>query len=502
MNGVIYARYSSHNQREESIEGQVRRCKEYANANGITIINEYCDRAISGKTDKREQFQKMIKDSAGGQFSCIIMYTVDRFARNRYDAAIYKAKLKQNGVRLLYTEQTVSDEPESIILESVLEGMAEYYSQNLARGVRRGMNENAEKCLRNGGVLPLGYVSVNGRYEIDTATAPIVEEIFTRYASGETIRDIVDAINGEGFRTRSGHKATYSTVSSVLRNERYRGVYKFADKAVEGGIPAIITQEMWDTCQKRIQLNKRRTSKVTENRFLLTGKLFCGHCGAPMLGESGTSHTGTIYYYYKCYCKKKQKQCDKKAERKDDIEQEVVRRTIEVFTPDVIHDVAGKVSEIVERERNDALAVDNLKANKKDVQKRIDNLIRLVESGLDTPDVRDKLLDLTAQKGDLEEQIAKAEVILPPIPAEKIEFFLRSVLHSGTPENESFAEKIIDILVNKVFVYDNPDGERIKIFYNITNQPAEKGSYVDGNRQPIQSHPNLYYVNRMVCLVV
>ena len=143
MNGVIYARYSSHNQREESIEGQIRKCRAFAEENGITIIGEYVDRAMSGKTDKRDDFQRLIKDSSKGHFQAVIMYTLDRFARNRYDSAHYKALLRKNGVRLYYTEQSITDEPEGIILESVLEGMAEYYSENLARGIRRGMRENA-----------------------------------------------------------------------------------------------------------------------------------------------------------------------------------------------------------------------------------------------------------------------------------------------------------------------------------------------------------------------
>ena len=157
VSAVIYARYSSHNQREESIEGQLRECKRYAQDNGITVVGEYVDRAISGKTDNRASFQKMIRDAEKDRFSMVIVYKLDRFARNRYDSAMYKAKLKKCGVKLVSAMEQLSDSPEGIILEAMLEGMAEYYSANLAQNIRRGMKENAMKGLATGGGRCLGY---------------------------------------------------------------------------------------------------------------------------------------------------------------------------------------------------------------------------------------------------------------------------------------------------------------------------------------------------------
>ena len=148
---VIYARYSSHNQREESIEGQIRECQDFAARNDMTIVGEYIDRAVSGKTDNRADFQRMIRDSERGRFQVVLVYAIDRFARNRYDSAIYKAKLKKNGVKVFYAKQYIPDTPEGIILESVMEGYAEYYSQNLSIHVKRGMKENALQCKATGG---------------------------------------------------------------------------------------------------------------------------------------------------------------------------------------------------------------------------------------------------------------------------------------------------------------------------------------------------------------
>ena len=183
IKAVIYARYSSHNQREESIEGQMRECQAYAARNNMAIVGEYIDRALSGKTDNRADFQRMIRDSEKGHFQAVIMYTLDRFARNRYDSAMYKSKLKRNGVKVYYAKQYIPDEPEGIILESVLEGYAEYYSENLSRNIKRGMMENALACKVTGGNIALGYaISPEKTYIIDPAGAKIVQEIYNMYA--------------------------------------------------------------------------------------------------------------------------------------------------------------------------------------------------------------------------------------------------------------------------------------------------------------------------------
>ena len=157
MTGVIYARYSSDNQREESIEGQLRECRAFAEKNDIQIVDTYIDRALSAKTDNRPDFQRMIKDSANGLFDTVIVQKLDRFARNRYDSAHYKSILRKNGVKVISATELISDSAEGILLESMLEGMAEYYSAELSEKVVRGLTENALKCKYNGGTLPIGY---------------------------------------------------------------------------------------------------------------------------------------------------------------------------------------------------------------------------------------------------------------------------------------------------------------------------------------------------------
>jgi len=222
MKAVIYARYSSHNQREESIEGQIRECQDFAARNNFIIIDEYIDRAISGRTDDRENFQRMIKDSEKGHFDAVIMYTLDRFARNRYDSATYKAKLKKNGVRVFYAKQTIPDGAEGIILESVLEGMAEYYSENLARNVKRGLTENALQCKTNGGKC-LGYrKNSEEKFEVDPAAAKIVQEIFQMYAAGTSATQIINHCNERGYKTVRGRPFTRNSLRTILQNKKIK----------------------------------------------------------------------------------------------------------------------------------------------------------------------------------------------------------------------------------------------------------------------------------------
>jgi len=202
MKAVIYARYSSDSQREESIEGQLRECTAFAEKNGITVLRHYIDRAFSARTDNRPEFQNMIKDSGKKLFDMIIVWKLDRFARNRYDSARYKAALKKNGVKVVSATEIISEGAEGIILESVLEGYAEYFSADLSEKVVRGMTENALKCVFNGGTIPMGYIiDQEQHFQPDPLTAPMVLEAFKRYDEGATMKAVRDWLNLHGMKT-------------------------------------------------------------------------------------------------------------------------------------------------------------------------------------------------------------------------------------------------------------------------------------------------------------
>lgn len=495
MKAVIYARYSSSNQREESIEGQLRECHEFAQKNDIIIVGEYCDHAISGKTDKRPQFQKMIKDSEKGKFDTLLLYTIDRFARNRYDSAMYKAKLKRNGVKVIYVKQPISAEPEGIILESVLEGYAEYYSENLSRAVKRGLKENALHGIVVSSRPPLGYYTDETRhYAIDPVGAKIVKEIFELYADGRSIPEIVAHCNAHGYKTSRGKPFVKNSIPTILRNDKYIGMYRYMDVEIAGGMPQIIDKDLWDTVQSKLRHNfSARAKNKAKEDFLLTPKLFCGHCGSLMTGETGTSHTGKIHRYYKCNCRKYKHGCTKQNEKQQPIEDFVVRHTVEtVLTDENIDRIADKAMEIIEKEYADSSYLSGLKASLSETEKRINNLMKAIEQGILTETTKSRLEELENDKRTLVSEIAGEELKKPLLTKDHIVYWLQS-FRNGDIDNEDYRRRIVDTLVNSVYVYDTPDGGRkVTLTFNVSGQNTStvEGSSIEGFTALNQSNLN------------
>lgn len=440
----------------------------------MTIIGEYCDRAISGKTDNRPNFQRLIKDSEKGQFEAVIMYTLDRFARNRYDSAIYKAKLKKNGVKVYYAKQPMPDTPEGIILESVLEGYAEYYSENLSRNIKRGMKENALQCLANGGAgMPLGYtVGEDRKYQIDPVGAKIVQEIFQMYADGMSATQIINECNRRGYKTSRGNTFNKNSLRTMLKNDRYIGVYRFADVIVEDGVPPIISRELFDKVQATLRHNySARARNKAKDDYLLTTKLFCGHCGSSMVGESGTSKSGELHHYYKCIDRKRNHKCKKAVEKKDWIEELVVRFTVQnVLTDENIERISVKAMEIIEKESADTSYLDGLQSELKDIKKKIKNLMTAIEQGIITASTKERMDELESEKNEIEGKIAREEMKKPLLTKERIMYWLYS-FKSGDIDNIEYRRRVIDTLVNSVYVYDDGEkGRRIVFTFNISGQ--------------------------------
>ena len=257
MNVVIYARFSSHSQTEQSIEGQLNVCHEYARSHGFNVINEYIDRAQSGTSDNRSNFQRMINDSVHHAFQGVLVYQLDRFARNRYDSAIYKARLKKNGVRVMSAKENIADDASGILVEGVLESMAEYYSVELSQKILRGMKINAEKCFSNGSNPGLCFkVDKDRQFYVDPKEAAIVREVFERYSQGETATDIIDDLNDRNIRTSRGNPFNKNSLHRMFRNKRYIGIYTYKDTEIVGGMPRIIDDGLFYRVQDILERNK------------------------------------------------------------------------------------------------------------------------------------------------------------------------------------------------------------------------------------------------------
>ena len=455
--GVIYARYSSDRQNEQSINGQVEVCTEWAKNNDIQIVHIYHDEALTGKTDKRPDFQRMIKEAKNGKFDYIIVYKLDRFARNRYDSAIYKAQLKKSNVRILSAMENIADGPEGIILESVLEGMAEYYSANLAQNVMRGLHQRAELAKYLGGTVPLGYkIDEDKNYIIDEKSAPIVKKIYKMYADGFTIKEICHELNTTGHKSSIGKIFTYNSLHRILTNPKYIGRYEYMSVVLDNAIPKIIDNATFEKVQQKVQRNKRSpASSKSMVDFHLTGKLFCGKCGNNMVGDSGTSNTGTKYYYYSCIEKKHRHGCTKKSVKKDWIEEIITDVTInQVLTDENIEYISKKAFEIYEKEKDDKSEITALKDALRDVEKVIDNIMKAIEQGIITDTTKRRLMEAEERKKMILASIAKEEIKKPPITRENIKFFLYDMRNKIYNADERI-EIIIKTFVNSVYLYDD-----------------------------------------------
>ena len=453
MIGVIYARYSSDSQREESIEGQLRECYAFAEKQGISIFDTYIDRALSAKTDNRPAFQQMIKDSEKQKFNVVIVWKLDRFARNRYDSATYKSKLKKNAVKVISATETISQNAEGILLESMLEGMAEYYSAELAEKVGRGMTENALKCKFNGGTVPIGYtINKDQFFEVDPVKAPYVVEAFKAYANGKTIKEIRDMLNAKGVTTSLGSKISINIVTDMLKNRRYIGEYKFRDIVQKDGIPRIVPQALFDKVQIEREKNKRATARhKAEDDYLLTTKLFCGKCGRYMTGESGTGRSGTVHRYYKCNGAKYKHTCDKKTVKKDWIENLVIKYTREVMTDKVIEDIAGIVFRNLQKENP---AIQLLKQRLSETESALNNLLKAIEDGIRTSTVTQRMLELEQTRDEINLKLIKAEMKKPKITKEGLILWLKQI-QAMRLETKEHKQRLIDIFVNAVYLYDD-----------------------------------------------
>jgi DNA invertase Pin-like site-specific DNA recombinase len=455
MKAVIYARYSSDNQREESIEGQLRECKEFAERNEFTIVETYIDRAQSARTDHRSEFQRMIKESSKKCFDVAIVWKLDRFARNRLDSAKYKAILRKNGVRVVSAKESIAEDSTGILLESMLEGYAEFFSAELSEKVIRGMTENALKGKYNGRQVPLGFkVNKDMYYEIDPLTAPIVVDIYTRYADGENMKDIADSLNNKGIRAAHGGKFTQAVLSNMLKNRKYIGESKFRDTVVPDKLPRIISDILFQRVHKRLEKNRYAPAhtKPVNDKYLLSTKLRCGYCGAFMVGESGKNRMGNIYRYYKCTSAKKLKMCSRKAVKKDWIEEIVLKHVVETLLDDkLINQIADRIINAQAKENEEGPL---LKKQLDVVDRNIENLIDAIQDGLHNKSTKDRLDKLEDRKAELEIAIVKEKIQREPIPKEYIINWIRNLRSIDTSDYLQ-KERLIDAFVNAVYVYDD-----------------------------------------------
>lgn len=492
IKAAAYCRYSSDNQRDESIEAQVRIIKEYAQKNEYTIVKIYVDEARSATTDNRPQFLQMIKDSKLGLFDVILVHKLDRFARNRYDSAFYRRELKKSDVQLISVLEPLNDSPESVILESVLEGMAEYYSKNLAREAMKGMKENAYKCKHNGGIPPFGYDvdPVSKTYIINQHEAKAVKLIFEMYADGEGYSSIIKKLNNLGYKTKKGNKFGKNSIHDLLRNEKYTGVYIFnrAPKKINGkynkrkqnteqdiikingGMPAIIDRTLWKKVQLKMDRNKYSGRKAIVT-YLLSGLIFCGKCGGAMVGNTRRfkDRDNYIYCSYNCSAKQRKRTCNMKGIEKQTVEEYVINSLQKkLFNSKTIDVLCDKIYEYAQKQNEDLL--EDIKAFEKELSKidtQINNMVEAIANGMFHPSMKEKMTVLENKKSEIisiiEETKIKNAMTLPTKEQIKSYILKDSNLKNKSPEE---LKKIFQTYVEKIIVHENNIEIILRVFFD------------------------------------
>lgn len=490
--GVGYARYSSDNQREESIIAQIRAIKEYAKNNGIKLINIYKDRAKSATTDKRPEFQQMIKDSNKKDFQVVLVHKLDRFARNRYDSAENKRKLKSNGVKVISITEKLDDSPESSILESLLEGVAEYYSKNLSREVMKGMKETAHQCKHTGGTAPIGYnVTEEKKYEINKKEAIIVKRIFDMYINGHSYKSILFDLKNKGYKTKAGKDFSKASIKFILENEKYAGVYVFNKSAsrdafgkrhsnkrkpeeeiikYEGGMPQIVTKEVFEKAQEMIKKRKKApASNKAKELYLLQGLIRCGNCGSNYEGNRRKRKDRPLYVSYRCGARHRKDNvcCDNKEIRREYIE-EFVLSEIEkrILNDKAIPILVEKINKHINNKKEiERVELREQEKELKELEKKLDNIIDAIADGYNKEDFKEKLEELSSKKERLETLITKMRLNnkLPVVDEKQVKELLSKFKQFVLERNLPECKRFIHDYVEEVVVYK----DHIEVKFNV-----------------------------------
>lgn len=382
---AIYVRYSSKNQKELSVEGQIRECKEYCKRNSFIVTKVYVDRAQTGKNELREEFQLMMADAYNGRFDAIVVYKLSRFFRNRTEAAIHRKELKTNGVDLYSVTEQIPTGRGGIYYEAILEAEAEAYSVGLAEDTMRGMYDAAHKCQVTG-PLPLGYKALaNKKISIEAAGAEIVRQIFDMYEKENSADDICAVLNNQGIKTKSGHKFRKTSIYSILRNEKYKGYYKYKGELIDKhGCPTIIEPERFDRVQELLKLKKGNTNEGQVAEYMLSGKIFCGICGKPMMPDTTTKQNGARYHYYCCSGRRKGYECKLPRMPKDVLEKKVYNKILKILTDENIEVITEEKTKMRASKREHDTNINRLQKQIERLDERIYNILEAISQGVST----------------------------------------------------------------------------------------------------------------------
>lgn len=494
---AAYARFSSDLQREESIDAQLAAIRDYAARNGYVVVREFVDRAKSATTDQRPAFQEMIQAAEAGEFQGIIIHKLDRFSRSKYDSAVYKRRLRLCNVSLFSVTERLDDSAEALILESVLEAMAEYYSRNLAREVLKGLRENAKHGRSTGGIPPFGF-RLNKEtklLELEPDEAAGVQAAFQMLTEGYSYHDVADELNRRGLKTRGGKRFGVNSLYSFFRNEKYRGCYIFNRSAaksvdgkrnghkckpddeilkVEGACPRIVSDEVFYAVQKLMDRRQRpRGNSNYKESYLLTGRVYCGNCGCTYVGSRRKRGDGSYWVYYGCNARMRHKgsTCKSKEVSRNYLESLVLQNlSSTVFSNERVAEITTAYNEYLADMRKTNYANSELGKSKRRLDKLTHDLEALTDLIIESKSktLIAKMNDMETEKQDLETKIRKLELYQPVsgVTEDEMRTIFERIREKIMDGGLNILKQLIDVYVDRITVYEN----EVVITYNFLPQ--------------------------------
>lgn len=510
LKAVAYARYSSNMQREESIKAQIRAISSYAEDNGYALLDSYVDEAKSGTNDNRAAFQRLITDIKVGniKIDAVIVHKLDRFARNRYDAAIYRDFFEKQGIKLLSVTENFQDTPESVILQSVIDGMNEYYSLNLRREVRKGLKENALSARTTGGSPPLGYNVDKSTQKliINETEAEVVKLIFKMYLEGCGYTEIIQELNASGYKTKRGQSFGKNSINSILHNLKYTGMYTYNLVApkykasgkpirygkaenediiqIDGGVPQIISKEDFEAVQHKMKERQHKAGQYNAKvSYLLSGKIFCGECGSPYSGNKRKARADhPEYISYRCSRQNGKKTCKNKEIRKELVEDVVLKKLSGIIFDDkIIPVILDTINEFIfEKEGAAKQSKINAENRLKELSRQIDNLVDII-ADTGSKAIIERLEGLEREKTLIEDKIRKldAELSKKMVSKTKLKRLFSRAKHLFEQGTLDASKRLVDLFVERVDVYKDHIEIRLNILPSDTTSKALKDNNPD-----------------------
>ena len=464
-----YARYSTDNQTKNSIEFQMRCIEEYCAKNSLDLVLRYHDDAISGTTMERPAFKQLCQDASEHLFDAVVIYDITRGSRDVSDWFSFRKAMDLLGVEIISTQDKLGNilDPNDFLVELLGIGIGQHHVLQTRQKTIEGTTQKALEGKFLGGIPPYGYDIVDQEYVINEAEAKNVKMMFEMYAAGYSYADIIENLRGS--LGKRGKPFGKSAIYSILKNDRYTGLYTWNRRNVKklgkwaGGtpnnnvvriedkIPQIISPELFDSVQKRFEINNYRTSssptypKRSNRVYLLSGYIQCEQCGCNYIGHTTHSHGYKTAYYY-CSTKYRTRNCTAPNINAERLEKWVIEQL-----NDFLRNFSDQAAERVLSEmKNRSSNFDSEKNRLREIELKLKNATDAILNGITYPELMEEIKSLRQERAELEATIARASSEKILVTKEDImNAFLERIDNEKVDYRQLMRKYVVSIKVNE-----------------------------------------------------